>query len=602
MQSCDICRKRKVKCDRCTPCARCRRLRQPCTYTDILRKKGPKFVHSYPSIYTTALTTAVSSGSGPGSASTSTLSLRAALTASIPGSRETLPLPALIDETMRMDMELEGSMDAHSSLGVEASVESGTGTASEAEGELDLDLDFDFGDVPSGKQLQLQPQGDSGADTALGPDAAEGFLSKAVLGMEMGLDETLSIYIERLHPLLPVIDLREIQGSLRVEDCGQNSGYVYAYGLNPTQYALLCSLCAATHAHLTLSPRRGPSSSPASIGQKQRHEQACLKYLQAALQAQRQSDHPQVNLTRQQGQPSDDTGLSKARDKILTSFFLFMAYWGLHRVRHAAWYLRECIALLLSVRMHREEEYQKLDVREAEMRRVLFWSVFVAERYASPPPDERAGVTAIPGFVRLVTLFRGLDIDLSGSWTAGGFVTPISLSLSRGSGVATPLTNPSRAGAGPHGHEYGDTGLQTEAGMPLQRLDLAVTREWLRAKMWKLGTPGHQQSSSPREFVAAPGKEGVQWRLQEPLFIGEATLGVLQSMEDVLHDSWSGIMDEKLCDICECLCDIRPVMQAGGIGTRDVKVDLDRILRGLLDCLARLRGPSAYLLASRIGD
>jgi hypothetical protein len=144
--------------------------------------------------------------------------------------------------------------------------------------------------------------------------------------------------------------------------------------------------------------------------------------------------------------------------------------------------------------------------------------------------------------VRLVTLFRGLDVDLTGCWTAAGFVTPISLSLSRGTGVATTTTDASRTGAGPHVYEYDDTGLETKTGIPLQQLDLAITREWLRAKMWKLGIPGHQQSSSPREFVAALGKEGDQWRLEEPFLIGKATLGILRSMEEVLQDNWSAIM------------------------------------------------------------
>jgi hypothetical protein len=120
------------------------------------------------------------------------------------------------------------------------------------------------------------------------------------------------------------------------------------------------------------------------MDQKQGHEQACLKYLQAALEAQRQSDHPQVNLTSRQGQATGGSDRSEARDKILTSFYLFMTYWSLKRVRHAWWYLRECIALLLSVRMHQEEEHRKLDMREAETSRVLFWGVFVAERYLSP--------------------------------------------------------------------------------------------------------------------------------------------------------------------------------------------------------------------------
>ncbi|KAL4750519.1 hypothetical protein BDW72DRAFT_203914 [Aspergillus terricola var. indicus] len=596
MQSCDICRKRKVKCDRRTPCARCRRLRQPCTYTDILRKKGPKFVHSYPRIYTTALT-----ASGSGLESVSTPSLMGPLTASVSGSSETLPLPSSMNRNMGMDMGLEEPIHVHSSSGIQSSVGSGTGTASEPDKDLNLDLDFDFGDVPQGQQLR--PQQNLGADRAFGPDVPSESLGRTVLGMEMSLEGTLSVYVERLHPLFPVADIREIQDILRAGDGGQNPDYGNDYRFNPIQYALICSLCAATYAQLTFPPRRGLSSFPATVDQKQRHEQACLKYLQAALETQRQSDHPQVNLTSRQGQASGGSDRNTARDKILTSFYLFMTYWSLKRVMHAWWYLRECIALLLSVRMHQEEEHRNLDVREAETRRVLFWGVFVAERVPSPL-NEGEGVTAIPGFVRLVTIFRGLDIDLSGCWTAAGFVTPISLSLSRGTGVATTTTDASRTGAGPYGHEHGDTGLETDAGIPLQQLDFVITREWLRAKMWKLGIPGHQQSSSPREFVAALGKERVQWQLKEPLLIGKATLGILHSMEEVLQDNWSEIMDEKLCDICECLCDIRPVMQKRRYGARDidVDVDLDQILRAFLDCLARLKGRSAYLLASRLGD
>ncbi|KAL4761023.1 Zn(II)2Cys6 transcription factor [Aspergillus foveolatus] len=595
MQSCDICRKRKVKCDRRTPCARCRRLRQPCTYTDILRKKGPKFVHSYPRIYSTSLT-----ASGSGSESVSAPSLMGPLTASVCGSSETLPLPSSMNRNVGIDLGVEGPIHIHSSSGIQSGVDSGAGTASEPDEELNLDLDFDFEDVPSGQQLRT-PQ-NSGLGRAFGPDVPLDSLSRTA-GLETSLEGMLSVYVEKLHPLFPVADLREIQDTLRTGGCGQNSNYEKYYGFDPTQYALLCSLCAVTYAQLTFSSGRGLSSFPATMDQIQGHEHACLKYLQAALEAQRLSDHPQVNLTSRQGQATGGSDRSKARDKILTSFYLFMTYWSLKRVRHAWWYLRECIALLLSVRMHQEEEHRKLDMREAETRRVLFWGVFVAERVPSPL-DEEENVTTIPGFVRLVTLFRGLDVDLSGCWTAAGFVTPISLSLSRGTAVATTTTDASRTAAGPHGHEYDDTVPEREAGIPFQQLDLAITREWLRAKMWKLGIPGHQQSSSPREFVAALGKEGDRWRLKEPLLIGKATLGILQSMEEILQDNWSAIMDEKLYDICECLCDIRPVMQTRGNGVRDVEVeiDLDQILRGLLDCLARLRGRSAYLLASFLGD
>lgn len=109
-----------------------------------------------------------------------------------------------------------------------------------------------------------------------------------------------------------------------------------------------------------------------------------------------------------------------------------------------------------------------------------------------------------------------MGVDLSGCWTAAGFVTPITLSL------ATPAA---------HGHEDADSGI------PSQRVELAVTREWLRAKVWKLGIPGQRSSS---EFITS--KENAHWRLDEPLSIGRDILGELQGLSDVLQDNWSWIL------------------------------------------------------------
>lgn len=95
-------------------------------------------------------------------------------------------------------------------------------------------------------------------------------------------------------------------------------------------------------------------------------------------------------------------------------------------------------------------------------------------------------------------------------------MTPITLSL------ATPET---------HGHK------DAEAGIPSQRVELSVTREWLRAKIWKLGIPGQRSSS---EFVAS--KENPHWQFDEPLSIGRDILGELQGLSSVLQDNWSGIL------------------------------------------------------------
>ncbi|PYH40363.1 putative C6 transcription factor (AmyR) [Aspergillus saccharolyticus JOP 1030-1] len=47
-QACDNCRRRKIKCSRELPCDKCQRLLLSCSYSDVLRRKGPKFRTIYP--------------------------------------------------------------------------------------------------------------------------------------------------------------------------------------------------------------------------------------------------------------------------------------------------------------------------------------------------------------------------------------------------------------------------------------------------------------------------------------------------------------------------------------------------------------------------
>ncbi|KAL4787948.1 hypothetical protein BJX76DRAFT_345235 [Aspergillus varians] len=556
MQSCDICRKRKVKCDRRAPCARCRRLRQPCTYTDILRKKGPKFVHSYPRIYTSMPYTNTPTSS-------ETLA-----SGSISNSNSALPLLSR-GELEELDLEMGMGME-YMDAGVGAGAH-GTGTTSEIDEELGgqdlgLDLGLNFEDISPAQQLQQGLGLDNlDLDPGLRAHAHAHSYGWGEGDSSFGMNDTISLYVETLYPLFPVVDPREIQLGFRF-----GHGYSLAYG--SSRYALPFSLCAAVHAHLALSL----SSSEQELGYEHGHERACERYLHDALQARAQCENPQIQY---HSRHLLENSYDRERNKILSSFFLFLTYWSLRRERRAWWYLRECIALLLSSRMHREDEYRELEPRETESRRIVFWAVFVAERTFCllhdkpitlrpwiylPSVSDDEGV--FPGFIRLLTLYLGVRVDLSGCWTAAGFVTPVTLSL------ATPAA---------HAHD------DMDAGLPIQRLDLAITREWLRAKIWKLGIPGQRSSL---EFVAS--KENEHWRFDEPLSIGKATLGVLRGSSEVLRANWSRILDQKLCDIGECLCDIQPVMQTRRAG----ESDLDQILQGLLEVLSMVKGRSAYLL------
>ncbi|KAL4944191.1 hypothetical protein BDV06DRAFT_233784 [Aspergillus oleicola] len=556
MQSCDICRKRKVKCNRRTPCARCTRLSQPCTYTDILRKKGPKFVHSYPSIYTStpiSLSTSTST-----SASTGTL-------ASASGSSEALthiPMNANIEALIR-HADFQG-FDSGSGSGTSAA--SASDFDDELDLDLDLDLDFEFGEIPPDQRLQLE-QGH-------GPQPTSGVTQDLGNGNAMRMEHTMSLYTETLYPLYPVVDIQEIRFGVQF-----NNGY------GATRYALLCSICAAVHAHLASKEAENCDLEPEHSNGNE-HRNTCEQYLHAALQAREQGDARHHNC-------------HQHSQNIIIPFFLFLTYWNLGRVRHAWWYLRESVALLISGRLHREDEYRKLEVPEAEAKRFVFWSIFVAERtfcllrdkpitlrpwISLPHLSSTQHQEILSGFIRQATLFRDLHVDLSGCRTAAGFATPVTFNL------ATEEA---------HGHDgfNPNTGLSLPLPLAIQRLEYSVTREWLQAKVWRLGIPGAPQEKQSSEFVAS--KENGHWRLEEPLHIIKAALGILREYSPFLQSCWSGILDQKLCDICECLCDVQPVMQTRLSGV--AAVDLEQILRGLLEVLGTLEGRSAYLVVDALG-
>jgi hypothetical protein len=169
----------------------------------------------------------------------------------------------------------------------------------------------------------------------------------------------LTLYVERLYPLLPVVDIRD----LRLQAHAHISGARY----NPTRTAFLSALRAAVHAFDL------PGSEQS---QQDERELACERYLQNALKAR---EHFSVS----QLQPHAESHSHleyEIRHKLLSSLFLFLAYWNLRREKHAWWYLRECIALTFSGRMHREDEYSLLEPQEADYRRRLFWGLFVVER------------------------------------------------------------------------------------------------------------------------------------------------------------------------------------------------------------------------------
>ncbi|KAL3442782.1 hypothetical protein BJX65DRAFT_312549 [Aspergillus insuetus] len=355
--------------------------------------------------------------------------------------------------------------------------------------------------------------------------------------------DTLSVYIQRLYLSMPIFDVVDVQQNL----------LQMPPNLPARRHALLLAIKAAAHAYSRFSADH--------------EEEYNKRILTDAIRASKQYDVVEQE---------DNYSL----EGLLGSFFLFIACWNSNNQTSAWWYLRESIGLALARRLNQQVEYQKFTAQEGERKRRIFWTLIVAERTFCLMHDKPIMLQTnivvpcslsprngpVSGLVCCATLFQRLVFDSSGCWTAGGFVTPITL------------------------RDYGDDEILSLdyqlVGhlLGIQRLEYLITLDWLRAKMWKLGSP---QLLSSSEFIASNGNP--PWQLGQPLVIGSHVLEALQSSIDVLAFALSPVLDQKLHTICACIYEILPIMQTIRPGVSGA------ILRGIWEALCK---PASFFCCS----
>jgi hypothetical protein len=71
-------------------------------------------------------------------------------------------------------------------------------------------------------------------------------------------------------------------------------------------------------------------------------------------------------------------------DTLLTSCFLFSANANLERHNQAWFYLSQSISFALALQLHDEQAYSKISYVDAQLRRRIFWLLFILERYDFP--------------------------------------------------------------------------------------------------------------------------------------------------------------------------------------------------------------------------
>lgn len=189
-QSCDTCRRRKVKCNRKFPCDRCQSLLLSCSYSDVLRRKGPKVRNFYPLAPIAPSSNAVPNGVYSGSARVM--------------SPQSFPVDSSVSSSFPIPENGYTPRDRYGSTAAPGSSSPDS-----------FDLTSEYAGHPI---LPRDPR-----------------LSPYILLAHV------NVYLKYLFPIMPVVKAEELRSDSQQPE-----------QLSPSRYAFLASLCAATHIQLKL--------------------------------------------------------------------------------------------------------------------------------------------------------------------------------------------------------------------------------------------------------------------------------------------------------------------------------------------------------------
>jgi hypothetical protein len=172
------------------------------------------------------------------------------------------------------------------------------------------------------------------------------------------------LFFERLYAVYPVIDKETLLGILEAPQ-------LESQPLPPSLYILLTALAAAAVVQLNIG--EDDVCSPSGASPKLSSRSCPLPGTPLA---------PEL-LVEQCLEMRKSAGFIEDAGEwtILTSFFLFAYYGNLDQPRSAWYYLREAIGFAQSLGLDDPHVYLMLDPKTSQRRRLLFWLLFVTERY-----------------------------------------------------------------------------------------------------------------------------------------------------------------------------------------------------------------------------
>ncbi|KFY66058.1 hypothetical protein V496_02200 [Pseudogymnoascus sp. VKM F-4515 (FW-2607)] len=320
----------------------------------------------------------------------------------------------------------------------------------------------------------------------------------------------LCVYRLRLYPIWPIVAVEEIMGSLQ--------GDVH----DMETYALANAIGAATIAQLKLDQTGITTATGSSMAEE------CQR-------------------TKLMGKNGQSANLNILR----IAFFLHIYYENQDQGGvKSLLFLREAITIAQIMGLHRESSYLSLSSSEQQVRRRILWLLFVTERGVGilyklpvilkpnvlfPAMDGDDESHILPAFQKLVDLFWTFDqsraFEIIEGSSADMFDTR-EMELARRNSLYTLHK------------KLQEVSLDWDSSNEVQRADICVTRQWMRAVLWKASN-NYEGLSSGTQITS----------LDHPIQIAREFLGFISQLPSTALEAHGPTMETKIYEIASTVAD-----------------------------------------------
>ncbi|KAK3069433.1 hypothetical protein LTR53_012238 [Teratosphaeriaceae sp. CCFEE 6253] len=263
------------------------------------------------------------------------------------------------------------------------------------------------------------------------------------------LGRYLDIYRHKLYPVWPIVDATSLIKRVRARDCAADA------------YMLASTICTATILQLQLAPTGNAVAIP--------QPQSVVDEIDDLRRAQRYRQHPTL-------------------DSVLISFFLHIIHLYLGQRMASTLLLREAASMAHLLDLHNPTHYAELPSGEAQLQLRTLWLLFITERAHATQYDLPCTVTISPELPQLN--------DAGQPFTLSAFISLCEM-FAHFASVSCAPEHTSQSLDLVHDRLQSVPGLTAQDDNTLQRVDLCVTRHWMRLMLWKTAIPHIKMIADP---------------------------------------------------------------------------------------------------------